>query len=113
MLAPPGAWKKPRRDDWKRVAGVLGHHYAMAGEVDRAVHYLELAGDHAAKAFANDEAISSYRYGLALLNRDSRGTSGDDAVAATKAATGLRVKLGQVLLQTGRHTEARQALQKG
>ena len=97
----------------EQSAGVLGHHYAMAGEVDRAVHYLELAGDYAAKAFANDEAISSYRYGLALLDRDSRGTSGRDAVAASKGATGLRVKLGQVLLQTGRHAEAREALQKG
>jgi predicted ATPase/class 3 adenylate cyclase len=94
-------------------AGVLGHHYAMAGEVDRAVHYLELAGDQAAKAFANDEAISSYRYGLALLDRDSRAASGHDVFEATKAATALRIKLGQVLLQTGRHAEARQALQEG
>ena len=94
-------------------AGVLGHHYAMAGEVDRAVHYLELAGDRAAKAFANDEAISSYRYGLALLDRDSGGAPGHDTFAASHAATGLRVKLGQVLLQTGRHAQARQALQEG
>ena len=31
----------------EEVAAVLGHHYAAAGEHERAVHYLEVAGDHA------------------------------------------------------------------
>ena len=39
----------------------------MAGEVERAVHYLELAGDAAAAAYANDEAIASYRSALELF----------------------------------------------
>ena len=45
----------------EEVAAVLGHHYAAAGETERAVHYLEVAGDHAVSVFANDEAIASYR----------------------------------------------------
>ena len=32
-----------------------------------ALHYLELAGDHATDAFANDEAISSFNAALAVL----------------------------------------------
>ena len=52
------------------VGGVLGHHFALAGEPGRAVHYLDMAGDHAAPAFANDEAVASYRYALDLLSRE-------------------------------------------
>ena len=52
------------------VATVLGHHFDLAGEPGRAAHYLEMAGDHAASAFANDEAVASYRYALDLLARE-------------------------------------------
>lgn len=95
------------------VAAVLGHHYVMAGEAERAAHYLEVAGDHAAAAFANDEAIASYRYGLAVLSPEGLDGAGPDRGAMTKAAMGLRAKLGKVLLQTGRHAEARDVLHEG
>ena len=36
-------------DRLEEVAAVLGRHFAAAGEDDRAVHYLEMAGDHAAQ----------------------------------------------------------------
>ncbi|HTW07507.1 MAG TPA: AAA family ATPase, partial [Acidimicrobiales bacterium] len=54
-------------DRLEEVASLLGHHFAMAGETERAVHYLELAGDHAAAVFANEEAITSYRRALELV----------------------------------------------
>ena len=94
---------------------MLGHHYAVAGETERAAHYLELAGDHAASAFANDEAIASYRYSLAVVSPDVAGRSpaARRAVPALAQWTvGLRVKLGEVLLRTGRHAEARDAVQE-
>ncbi len=53
----------------EEVAGVLGHHFAMAGETGRAAHYLEMAGDSATWVFANDEAIVSFCYCLDLLAR--------------------------------------------
>ena len=95
----------------EEVAAVLGHHYAMAGETRRAASYLELAGDHAASAFANDEAIASYRYGLDVLGQDGVSPDHPGGDANAKAAVGLRAKLGEVLLRTGRHGEAREALQ--
>ena len=58
----------------EELAGTLGHHFAMAGEPGRAVHYLEQAGDYAASAFANEEAVSSYRYALDILGNE-RGDS--------------------------------------
>jgi class 3 adenylate cyclase/tetratricopeptide (TPR) repeat protein len=101
----------------EEVAGVLGHHYAVAGETERAAHYLELAGDHAASAFANDEAIASYRYSLAVVSpdnlaRDGAGRAQPGIGTVAKAVVGLRVKLGEVLLRTGRHAEARDAVQE-
>jgi predicted ATPase len=51
-----------RLDD---VAAVLGRHFAAGGEEDRAVHYVEMAGDHADRIFANDEAVALYRQGSA------------------------------------------------
>jgi class 3 adenylate cyclase len=104
----------------EEVAGVLGHHCAMAGETDRAVHFLEVAGDHAASAFANDEAIASYRRGLALVSEAGKGQqsvspvgpdrAGPSPNLMAKAAVGLRAKLAEVLLRTGHHAEAREAL---
>ena len=55
-------------DRLEEVAAVLGRHFAAAGEDDRAVHYLEMAGDHAARVFANEEAIASYRQALAVMD---------------------------------------------
>ena len=71
------------------VAAVLGRHFAAAGEDDRAVHYLELAGDHADQIFANEEAIASYRQALAVINGD-RAANGAVPPAGRVGATGDR-----------------------
>jgi class 3 adenylate cyclase/tetratricopeptide (TPR) repeat protein len=96
----------------EEVAGVLGHHFALAGEADRAVHYLELAGDRAASAFANDEAVTSYRYALDVLGRDSAEGGRPGSGAGVEAAAWLRAKLGEVLLRAGRNAEARDTLRE-
>ena len=93
-------------DRLHEVAAVLGHHYAAAGETERAVHYFEVAGDHAAAVFATNEAVTSYREALDLVDQVL------DGEAIPKAAVELRAKLAEVLWHTGRHGEARDALQK-
>ncbi len=52
----------------EEVAAVLAHHYAAAAEPGRAVHYFELAGSHAVGAFANDEAVISFRAGIEVAD---------------------------------------------
>jgi class 3 adenylate cyclase/tetratricopeptide (TPR) repeat protein len=91
----------------EEVASVLGRHFAAAGEVGRAVHYFELAGDHALSVFANDEAISSYRSALAVVGP---GRPPDSSMA--KAAVQLRAKMANVLYwgMYGRYGEARELL---
>lgn len=83
------------------VAAVIGGHYASAGDAERAVRFLELAGDHATDAFANDEAISSFRAALAATGQ--RGSA--DAVIR------LHAKLANVLWRIGRRDESKEAFQ--
>jgi tetratricopeptide (TPR) repeat protein len=83
------------------VAAILGRHYAAAENADRAVHYLALAGEHATDAFANDEAIASFREALAVTDR------GGGELAAT--AVQLHAKLANVLWRIARREEARAA----
>ena len=93
-------------DRLPEVAAVLGRHYAAAGNAEQAVRYLELAGDHATDAFANEEAIASFRAALAVTQRpaDADAMAGR-AMAA--AAVRLRTRLANVLWRTGRREEAK------
>jgi class 3 adenylate cyclase/tetratricopeptide (TPR) repeat protein len=89
----------------EEAAAVLGHHFAAAQDAERAVYYLELAGDHATDTFANDEAVASFRSALALVHRQ------DESPATANAAARLQGKLANVLWRTGRREAARAAFQ--
>ncbi len=89
----------------EQVASVLGRHFAAAGESERAVHYFEMAGEQAARAFANEEAISSFRSALAIVEDEANNK------VVARAAAGLWTKLAEVLWATWRLGEAREALQ--
>ena len=106
------------------VATVLGRHYAIAEDVGHAVRFLELGGDHATDAFANDEAIASFREALTVTGQAGRGgarrpagegarrPAGDGGSAGEMAAAAVRLqaKLANVLWRTARFDEARTAL---
>ena len=96
----------------EEVASVLGHHFALAGETGRAVHYLEMAGDDAASAFANDEAVTSYRYALDLLGREGLDPTGPASDGTVKVESEIRSKMATVLLLTGRYSEASEMLEQ-
>ena len=84
----------------EEVAGLLGRHYALAGEVERAAHYLELAGDRAALTFANDEARASYSWAIELL--------GSDPARAVQVAE-MWLKLGRLAWRLGHFEDSRAA----
>ena len=50
-------------------AAELAHHFAEARDDERAMRYLKMAGEEAARVFANAEAIQHYRRALALGER--------------------------------------------
>ena len=115
------------------VATVLGRHYAIADDSDRALRYLELGGDRATDAFANDEAIASFREALAVAGRAAPATGGRGSADGRPAGRGvsaaagdnpagemvtgemmtaavrLQAKLANVLWRTARRDEARTA----
>jgi DNA-binding SARP family transcriptional activator len=88
----------------EEVASVLGAHFAAAGEIEPGLRYLVIAGDHATDAFANDEAISSYRAALELARDQGSGAAADTVV-------GVHVKLANVLWRIGRLEVAGQAFE--
>jgi tetratricopeptide (TPR) repeat protein len=90
------------------VAAILGRHYVAAEDTRRAVHYLELAGDHATDAFANDEALASFREALTVIERGG-GAAGDASGDLVTAAVRLNAKLANVLWRLARWDEARAA----
>jgi hypothetical protein len=103
-------------DRLEELAAVLGQHFAAAGEEDRAVHYLELAGDHADQVFANEEAIALYRQALGVIDGERAASETvQTAVASARSATAARLyqKLADVLLLIDRFGEARSAALAG
>ena len=89
----------------EELAAILGHHFALAEETERAVHYLAMAGAHAASHFANDEAVASYRRALQIVDRN------DGRQSMANEATELRRKLAEVFWRCSRFEEARETLQ--
>jgi adenylate cyclase len=92
------AWTLEERSagNLAEVAAILGTHFALAHESERAVCYLQQAADQATDAFANTEAIASYRRALTLID------------SGTQAAR-LNAKLANVLWRTAQRDEARDA----
>jgi class 3 adenylate cyclase/tetratricopeptide (TPR) repeat protein len=87
------------------VAAVLGRHFAAGGEQQRAAHYFEIAGDHAKAAYANTEAIASFRSALDLV-------SANPPLYSVAVAQRLWDKLGDISGTAGRRNDARYAYQQ-
>ena len=90
----------------EEVAAVLGHHYEMAGENERAVHHLQVAARHAAAHYAVDEAVASYRKAIWINVSEMTGQGSADL------AVELRAQLADVLWRNNRLAEARETLQE-
>jgi class 3 adenylate cyclase/tetratricopeptide (TPR) repeat protein len=56
---------------------VLAHHFLRGEEPGKAVEYLRKAGDKAARAFANREAVALYDQALGLLPEERRAERAD------------------------------------
>jgi predicted ATPase len=72
----------------------LAHHYSRSGNTQKAVEYLQLAGQQAVQRSANVEAISHLTHALALLETLS------DTPERTQQELSLQMTLGPVLMAT-------------
>jgi predicted ATPase len=82
--------------------GLIGTHYELAGEGDRAAKYLRRSGEEAFKVSAFRDARSAFRRALGLLPESPSAERAD-----------LCVKLGQAHTSLGDHVAAREALSEG
>jgi len=83
-----------------RYAAELARHFTLAGPgyAPRSCWYLTLAGDTAARVYANEEALALYRRAL-------------EVAGTTREAAELREKIGPILTTLGRYDEAVMALE--
>jgi serine/threonine protein kinase/tetratricopeptide (TPR) repeat protein len=78
----------------------LARHFHLAGVLDKAAAFAELAADQAGRALAFDQAAHFFRMALALHAPGAAGRPG------------LLIRLGQVLADAGLGAEAAQAYQE-
>ncbi len=84
------------RGDRPDAAAEVARHFLTGGAEDRALPYLERAGDHAVTLYAHDEALSHYQTAV-----DLRGEAGDESGLAV-----VRRRLAGALARLRRMTEA-------
>jgi ABC-type transport system substrate-binding protein/class 3 adenylate cyclase len=78
------ALEEAHRDPPEHVFGLLGRHFAEAGDRERAVRYLLGAGDSARSLYADEEALDHYQRALGLLEpTDSRARETHFKIAVT------------------------------
>jgi len=85
----------------RELAPVLAQHFYQAGDGERALRYFALAGDAAARVYANAEAEMQYARALELATR------GDAPISVTsEQLVHLYLSRGHALELTGRYPEA-------
>lgn len=92
------ALEKLYPDQVDKNVEILARHYAFSPRVDRAVRYLILAGQRAARAYLHDQARQHFEQALALLPQ-----APPDVALGLQASTGL----GDVLVFAGEYGTAR------
>jgi DNA-binding SARP family transcriptional activator/predicted ATPase len=90
-------------------AAQLARHFEAAGVIEKAIGYLQQAGDQAQGLYANQEALGYFRRALHLLE-DSSEMEAPQGWRQEMAAL-LHERLGDVLEWTAEHEEAEAAYQ--
>ncbi|ALG68843.1 adenylate/guanylate cyclase domain-containing protein [Beggiatoa leptomitoformis] len=85
---------------------VLAHHWANANVLEKAIFYLEKAGEHAFRHYANKEAIHFFRQAITF----------DEKQAVMHSSSTQQAKwalyIGEAYFNLGQFTESRQFLKK-
>jgi ABC-type oligopeptide transport system substrate-binding subunit/transcriptional regulator with XRE-family HTH domain len=91
------------KEDLEAVTILLAHHFAEAGNKEKAVKYLLMAGDRARTLYAHEEAIQYYRRALSFLKE----------MHALEQTAQTLMKLGQSYHNAFDYESARQAYEEG
>ncbi len=95
-------------DQAEQVPVQLARHFEEAGIIEKAVEYLEKAGDKARQVYANEEAQRYYRKALTLLDNWKPDSSQKDLQQHTVAH--LHENLGELLILVSEFDDASLAI---
>ncbi len=93
----------------EEYAGLIGEHYERAGEKERAILWLQRAGERALQASAFSEAVSAFERALALV---SSPVSPEQPEEVERQAA-LSIRLGKAEACWGKYEEAERHLRAG
>jgi class 3 adenylate cyclase len=91
-------------DEPEEVVARLAHHYAEAGDVEKAATYSIRAGEHARRQYAGAEARLHFHRAVQML-------AGERAAWAQELRLRAREQLGEVLALAADHAQARAEFQ--
>src|SRR5512142_539568 len=85
--------------DSEEYASLLARHYAQAGDDAKTLEYALMAGDAAARVYANAEALAEYDHALRAVKRSP-------SVATSDSLCHLYLKRGRVLELSSHNEDA-------
>lgn len=91
-------------DQIENYVEVLAGHYSLSERLDRALHFQILAGQKAAREYANEQALRHFKDALSLLSRVEH---------SMEQSLEIHLGLGDVLLFVGDYLPAREQFQAG
>lgn len=99
-------YERNHSEELERYSAVLAHHWTLAEDLPRAVHYQALAGEQALRNFANEEAITFFGRALEMSSNAEPGVD-----------PGLRARwelhMGEAHVHWSRYLEGRRHLEQG
>jgi len=107
LHAAVAAWYEQSSEaEIEQYIPLLAHHWTMAEDSGRAVHYLGLAGQQALASFANEEAIDAFKQALELA---------DASEASIDPLTHARweLQMGEAQVHWSRYGDGRRHLERG
>lgn len=92
---------------------LLAHHWRTAGNVDKALNYLEKVGEQALENYANEEAIQFFSQALDLAGQPEATPAVSSAESPSLRRARWELKLGEAYTNATRHSEGRAHLEAG
>lgn len=88
-------YEEEHTDDLTPYYSLLAHHWSKAEVMDKAIDYLEKAGEQSLGSYANREAVTFFRQLLTLTEEQEAGsnTRGTGAEASESETDGLALKI--------------------
>lgn len=102
-------------DDMTPFYPLLAHHWRRAGVVNKAIDYLEKAGEQAQRDYASQEAVRFFSQALEMVGKEPDGTPGQasQTEAPPRRRAHWELQLGKAYVHWRRLVEGQTHLERG